>query len=193
MSDFDFSSLCTKSIGCRFHQHTLQRSETLPELGSGFDSICLLDSQGDDRAEQMICFLANHQPLFNLMRARSIGRVEILKELSPQNWSRGINHGNGAVISIRLRSGKNYLPFNQVMTTMIHHLAHITIPSHSDLFFHHERELQILYQRLSGREVKWYRPTNELLKYLIYYILSIIFIFLFVHLYRMTHPRLPVF
>lgn len=71
--------------------------------------------------------------------ARRNWRVPEIREFYPAAANLlGLNHGHGALIEIRLRAAGDkrvFLPYGEVLGTVLHELAHIEVGAHNDAFY----------------------------------------------------------
>ena len=77
-------------------------------------------------------------------------KILVLKEFFPPNKNLlGLNVDNGQEVSIRLRyhhDNNQFIPFDEVMNTVLHEIAHCSISEHSAAFWSLHRDLVSDYE-----------------------------------------------
>ena len=157
-----FNDKCTNSIGCRAHRKwdkTFVRKFAQPIGFSNLDfSYTNKKYQYAEakKVKQYLCYLANHEYLTKTMENFSYS-CKCLKELSESDVGKldvkqrtgyclGLNSGMGTdFISVRLKSMGKFLPYNTIISTLIHELTHFDVSNHGSEFIERQEEIRQKY------------------------------------------------
>lgn len=151
-----FSSLCTKSIGCKYHR----KWETYRNYSNfnGFSNIELSNGSQNNQVNQVLCYLANNENIIKLMNKKCYN-VKTIKELNDAKYFEcaGINKNMGTkYIGIKIRDiCGNLVCYNLIMTALIHELTHNDVSNHDYKFYDRQNELRKIYNDSTVNKIKW--------------------------------------
>lgn len=135
---------CTKSPYCRFHGG--RRTATLYD--SGFRRMKVLET-GDKshEASLLLCRLINDAAILYILQKFSIFIDKISeREFDETDSCLGTNEGFGTKIHIVLRKPSGELiQYNDLVSILLHELAHCWVMHHKQAFIDKEKELRELY------------------------------------------------
>lgn len=133
---------CTMSRSCRKHGH----HQNTIYCNTGFNNGSIIKTNNielDNNVKNILCMLINDRALMKMFDKYDI----IIKNLTEINYNPsskclGMNVNCGYDIYIVFRMNGNILEYNQLISIIIHEIAHCWFPDHDEKFINIEKKLR---------------------------------------------------